>query len=267
MLRSRRPDASSSPARPLATALIACAVAALGCGRPPATAPTPAALPAPAEVARGASPAVEAAAPPVAPAAPVVAVALAAPLTPSIAADAVAKVGQPAPDFVLPDTQGRLTRLSEAKGKVLVLEWYNPDCPFVKHAHTEGGLVDRAARAAAEGVVWLAINSGAPGMQGHGQTRNHASIAEYKLGHPVLLDESGGVGRAYGATNTPHLYVIDPAGVLVYAGALDNLPYGEQAGEGPERHYLDEALVAARAGQPVPTPMTKAWGCSVKYGS
>ncbi len=263
MLSCQRPYASVNVAPTWASVLLICALTAAGCGRQQPSAPPPAAPDTPPQVAPE-EPVAAAPAPPAAPA-PSVLVALPSPATPAIAPDAVAKVGAPAPEFALPDTAGRLTRLSEAKGKVVVLEWYNPDCPFVKHAHTEGGLVDRAARATAEGVVWLAINSGAPGMQGHGQARNQESIAEYKLGHPVLLDEGGAVGKAYGATNTPHLFIIDSTGVLVYAGALDNLPYGEQTDEGPPRHYVDEALAALSAGQPVSAPTTKAWGCSVKY--
>ncbi len=176
-----------------------------------------------------------------------------------------AAVGKPAPDFELPDVAGGKTKLSSLRGKVVVLEWYNPDCPFVKWAHGEGPLGDMAARYAKQGVQWLAINSGAPGKQGHGLARNKASLTEYNLDHPILLDESGEVGRAYGATNTPHMYVVGKDGTLLYAGGLDNLPFGRQREQGPPANYLVDALTAVLAGKAVQTPQTKAWGCTVKY--
>ena len=130
-----------------------------------------------------------------------------------------AVVGMKAPNFELVDLDGKKHKLSDYSGKIVVLEWYNPDCPFVKWAHNTGPLKDMAARYTAKGVQWLAINSGAAGKQGHGLARNLASLKEYSLSHPIALDESGAVGKAYGATNTPQLYIIDKAGVLVYAGA------------------------------------------------
>lgn len=178
-----------------------------------------------------------------------------------------ADVGQPAPDFTLPDLEGKPVRLADLKGKVVVLEWFNPGCPYVVAAHTKGSLVDAAARAARQGVVWLAINSGAAGKQGAGVETNRAARAAWKMGHPVLLDEAGEVGRAYGATNTPHLFVIDPAGRLAYKGAVDNSPDGERGA--PEGGTLVEYAAAAvedvRAGRPVRVATTKAYGCGVKY--
>ncbi len=139
---------------------------------------------------------------------------------------ATAKIGEPAPAFSLPDLDGKTITLAELAGKTVVLEWFNPDCPFVKHAHGEGPLKTMAKDQTAKGVVWLAINSGAPGKQGTGAERNREAKTEWNLEHPILLDESGTVGHAYGATNTPHMFVIDPQGKLVYAGALDNAPLG-----------------------------------------
>lgn len=186
--------------------------------------------------------------------------ALAAPLQ-------TARVGAPAPDFELPDLDGKLVKLSSFRGKTVVLEWFNPGCPFVKASHTKGSLVDAAARQAKSGVVWLAINSGAPGKQGHGAEANRAGKATFKLEHPILLDEPGTVGKAYGAAHTPHLYVIDAQGVLVYRGAIDNSPDGE--GESPTGgklvNYVDAALADLSAGRPVATAETSAYGCSVKY--
>ncbi|MBK9754891.1 MAG: redoxin domain-containing protein [Nannocystis sp.] len=177
---------------------------------------------------------------------------------------AVAAIGQPAPDFTLEAADGSKVKLSDFKGKRVVLEWFNPECPFVKQAHGDGALKDLAARTTATGVVWLAINSGAPGKQGHGAELNKQAAATWKLGHPILLDAGGYVGKAYDATNTPHLYVIDEKGVLVYRGALDNAPMGEPDG-GTRIAYLEDTLAALTAGKPVATPETKAWGCSVKY--
>jgi len=178
-----------------------------------------------------------------------------------------AEVGQPAPDFTLTDLDGRPVRLADLKGRIVVLEWFNPGCPYVVAAHTRGSLVDAAARASKQGVTWLAINSGAPGKQGAGLEVNRAARAEWKLAHPILLDESGSVGKAYGATNTPHLFVIDAAGKLAYRGAVDNSPDGERGA--PEGGTLVEYAAAAvadlLAGRPVKVTSTKAYGCGVKY--
>lgn len=187
--------------------------------------------------------------------------------TAPVAALASAKLGEPAPDFELPDLDGKLVKLSSFKGKPIVLEWFNPGCPYVKNSHLKGSLVDSAARHAQQGVTWLAINSGAPGKQGHGVEVNREAKSEFKLEHPILLDESGRVGRAYAAAHTPHMYVIDAGGVLVYRGAIDNSPDGE--GESPTDgklvNHVDAALADLAAGRPVAVAETKAYGCSVKY--
>lgn len=178
---------------------------------------------------------------------------------------AAAEIGKPAPDFSLKDVAGQEVSLASFKGKVVVLEWFNPDCPFVVRVHAEGGPLRTMARdVAKDGIVWLAVNSGAPGKQGAGLERNRAAVTEYGLAHPVLLDESGAVGKAYKATNTPGMYVIDEAGVLVYAGALDNAPRGTPPAEG-YRHHVAEALTDLAAGRPVRVAETKQYGCSVKY--
>jgi peroxiredoxin len=178
-----------------------------------------------------------------------------------------ASLGASAPDFELPDLDGKLVKLSSFRGKTVVLEWFNPGCPYVKASHNKGSLVDTAAKHAKAGVVWLAINSGAPGKQGHGVEANREAKTNFKLDHPVLLDESGRVGRAYAAARTPHMYVIDKAGVLVYRGAIDNSPDGE--GESPTGgklvNHVSAALADIEAGKPVATAQTEAYGCSVKY--
>lgn len=180
-----------------------------------------------------------------------------------------AEIGKKAPVFELPDLDGKTIRLSDFQGKVIVLEWFNPECPFVRAAHTKGSLVNTAQRLQQQGIVYLAVNSGAPGKQGHGADVNRSGARAFNMQHPILLDASGAVGKAYGATNTPHLFVIDAQGTLVYRGAVDNSPDGE--GESPEGgklvSFVEQAVTAVLAGQPVPTPSTKAYGCSVKYGS
>lgn len=192
---------------------------------------------------------------------------LAASVPSSSAEQGSAEVGRIAPAFSLKDLDGKLVSLADFTGKTVVLEWFNPGCPFVRAAHTKGSLVDAAQRAQKKGVVWLAINSGAPGQQGHGVEANRAGVTTFGLEHPVLLDEDGQVGRSYGAQRTPHLFVIDPAGKLAYAGAVDNSPDGE--GESPEGGklvaYVDQALEELARSQPVSVPRTKPYGCSVKY--
>lgn len=178
-----------------------------------------------------------------------------------------AEVGKPAPDFTLTDLDGKTVHLSDYKGKTIVLEWFNPDCPFVKLAHGKGSLKTMAAEQMQKGVVWLAINSGAPGKQGHGRDVNVKGKEAFGLTHPILLDETGVVGKAYGATNTPHMFVIDPQGVLVYAGGLDDTAGGEPEPGEAVKNYVALALSAVASNQPVAESRSKAWGCSVKYGN
>ena len=176
-----------------------------------------------------------------------------------------AQVGQPAPDFSLGDTDGSVVQLSALRGKVVVLEWFNPDCPFVKHAYDTGLIPSLASSWLGKGVVWLSINSGAPGKQGHGAPRNAQARADWHLSWPVLLDPSGVVGQAYGARTTPQLFIVDPAGTLVYAGGLDNAPLGQVDG-GSRMDYISAALSEVTGGAPVTTATSKPYGCSVKYG-
>jgi peroxiredoxin len=179
-----------------------------------------------------------------------------------------AEVGKPAPDFELRDLDGQNHRLSQLRGKTVVLEWFNPQCPFVRASHTKGSLHRLADKYTAKGVAWLAINSAAQGKQGFGVEANVEGKRKYGLTHPVLLDESGEVGHAYHATNTPHMFVVDDRGVLVYRGAIDNSPDGE--GDSPQGgtlvNYVALALDDLSAGRPVKTAQTDPYGCSVKYG-
>jgi peroxiredoxin len=180
-----------------------------------------------------------------------------------------AVVGKTAPDFALKDLDGKEVKLASFKGKTIVLEWFNPGCPFVKASHSVGSLVDTAKRRTKDGVVWLAINSGAPGKQGNELAMNTQAVKTWSLSHPILRDEAGTVGKAYGATNTPDMFVIDKTGHVVYAGAIDNSPDGE--GKSPQGgklvNYVDAALDELAAGKPVTTAVTKPYGCGVKYGS
>jgi peroxiredoxin len=182
---------------------------------------------------------------------------------------AKAEVGKAAPDFALKGLDGKEVKLSSFKGKTVVLEWFNPGCPYVKKSHGVGSLVDTAGRHAKSGVVWLAINSGGTGKQGADPKENTAAAKEWKLAHPILLDAAGTVGKAYGATNTPHMFVIDKTGKLVYAGAIDNSPdaEGKSPTGGKLVNYVDAALEDLAAGRAIRTAATKPYGCSVKYGS
>lgn len=185
------------------------------------------------------------------------------------AAPAKAEVGKPAPDFTLKSLDGKEVKLSSFKGKTVVLEWFNPGCPYVKRSHGVGSLVDTAQRHTKAGVVWLAINSGAAGKQGADPKDNVEAAKAWKLEHPILLDATGTVGKSYGATNTPHMFVIDKTGKLVYAGAIDNSPDGEgkSPADGKLVNYVDAALEDLAANRAVRTATTKAYGCGVKYGS
>jgi len=180
-----------------------------------------------------------------------------------------AEVGAPAPDFTLKGVDGAAVHLADLRGKTVVLEWFNPQCPFVNKAHTKGSLKGTAARHLGEGIAWLAIDSAAPGKQGYEPAAIREGATRFAITYPVLRDETGQVGRAYGATNTPHMFVVDKNGTLVYSGAIDNSPDAE--GESPQGgtlvNYVDAALEDLTAGRPVRTPRTKAYGCSVKYGS
>lgn len=178
---------------------------------------------------------------------------------PAATTPAVAVVGQPAPDFTLTDLDGNEVSLSDYSEGTVVLEWFNPGCPFVVRAHEQGEL---ATWPGTTDVTWLAINSGAEGKQGHGVDLNKEAVARWNMDYPVLIDESGEVGHAYSAKTTPHMYVIQD-GVLVYAGAIDDDARGTKGAD--RTNYVAAALANIAAGQPVATPETKPYGCSVKY--
>jgi peroxiredoxin len=181
------------------------------------------------------------------------------------AKDAKAVLGKAAPDFELKDLDGKVVKLSDYKGKVVVLEWFNPECPVIVKSHSEGPLKDQAARVAKDGVVWLAINSGAAGKQGNGIDKNKKAKSDWKIDGPILVDDKGDVGRKYDAKTTPHMYVIDAKGVLAYRGAIDNMGSGKPDEGDAVINYVDAALADIKAGKPVAKAETKAYGCSVKY--
>ncbi|MGB1016245.1 MAG: redoxin domain-containing protein [Nannocystaceae bacterium] len=178
---------------------------------------------------------------------------------------AAAKIGAPAPDFTLNDLAGKPHKLSDYRGKTVVLEWFNPGCPFVKFAHGKGPLQGMAGTYTEKGIVWLAINSGGPGKQGHGVEANRAAKDTWKMGHPILIDETGDIGHTYEAAKTPHVFVVNDKGILVYRGALDNAPIGEVDGGGEKVNYLANALAEVAEGKAVTRADVPPYGCSVKY--
>jgi peroxiredoxin len=183
------------------------------------------------------------------------------------AAAEVATVGKQAPDFTLPDTDGKKHTLKEYAGKYVVLEWVNFGCPFVKKHYDSKNMQALQATYTGKDVVWLSICSSASGKQGHfegeelkTQVETHGSKAT-----AYLTDAEGSVGRAYGAKTTPHMFVIDPKGILIYTGAIDDRPSTDKADIEGANNYVRAALDAAMAGKNVETPVTSSYGCSVKY--
>ena len=192
---------------------------------------------------------------------------LAAGPAPVSAADAEAKIGAPAPAFSLIDSTGKARRLADFKGKVVVLEWYNNDCPYVKKHYESGNMPKLQKKFTGKGAVWLSIISSAEGKQGH-VTGPEAESNKKKAGAApthVLFDPTGATGRAYGAKTTPHMYVVDTKGILRYNGAIDSVPSADQSDIADARSYITEAADAVLAGRAVGNPVTKPYGCSVKY--
>lgn len=169
-------------------------------------------------------------------------------------------VGQAAPDFTLRDLDGNEVSLASLRGKTVVLEWINPNCPFSLR-HSKEKTMQTTADKHAE-VVWLGINSTNPTHGDHLEPAKYkAFLAEHAIRYPVLDDGAGAVGRAYGAKTTPHMYVIDPEGKLAYAGAIDDDPRGN----GAKVNYVDAALTAMAEGKSPDPASTRPYGCSVKY--
>jgi hypothetical protein len=187
------------------------------------------------------------------------------------AAPVLAKVsvGQPAPDFTLTDSNGKTHALADFKGKIVVLEWNNPKCPFVGKHYGSGNMQKQQSDATAAGVIWLTINSSAEGTAGNldGAAAN-AYVA--KVGGKqtaYLLDASGQVGRLYGARTTPHMYVIDKTGMLRYMGGIDSIRSTDKEDIDKATQYVTQALSELAAGKTVSVPTAEPYGCGVEYGS
>jgi peroxiredoxin len=179
------------------------------------------------------------------------------------------EVGKPAPNFSLPDTNGKTRSLADLKGKYVVLEWYQPDCPFVKKHYRSGNMQALQKEYAAKGVTWLSIDSSAPGEEGNypADKLNEIAKQDNSARTALLLDPAGEVGRLYGAKTTPDMFIIDPKGILVYKGAIDNKRSTDLADVKTATNYVKGALDAVMTGKTVPTSATQPYGCSVKYAS
>ncbi|QAY75834.1 thioredoxin family protein [Sphingosinicella sp. BN140058] len=186
-----------------------------------------------------------------------------------LAAPAMAapQIGSPAPNFRLVGMNGQAVSLDQYKGKIVVLEWNNPGCPFVKKHYGSGNMQKTQAAARNAGVVWLTINSSAAGKQGHMDGAAARAFVAGQKAQPTayLLDPAGTVGRGYGAVTTPHMYVIDRAGRLVYAGGIDDKPTANPADVAGARNHVLAALGEVAAGKKVSVPTSRPYGCNVKY--
>ena len=180
---------------------------------------------------------------------------------------ATLRVGEPAPGFEGMDTGGNVQRLSDYRGKTVVLEWTNHDCPYVRKHYGAGNMQEQQREAAAQGVVWLSIISSAPGKQGHVSPEESEELTRTRNATPraVILDSEGKIGRAYNAKTTPHMFIIDKTGVLVYMGGIDSISTANPDDIPQATQYVRVALQELAAGKPVSTPVTKPYGCSVKY--
>ena len=182
-------------------------------------------------------------------------------------AGAALRVGAPAPDFEGVDTQGKLHRLADYRGKTVVLEWTNHDCPYVRKHYGAGNMQAQQREAAAQGVVWLSVISSAPGKQGNVSPAAADELTRSRDAAPnaVILDPAGTIGRAYGAKTTPHMYIIDAAGTLVYMGGIDSIATADRGDIARATQHVRVALQELATGRPVGTPVTRPYGCSVKY--
>ena len=178
-----------------------------------------------------------------------------------------ARVGQPAPEFTGKDSQGKTISLADYRGKYVVLEWTNRECPYTKKQYDSGNMQALQKEWTAKGVVWLTILSSASGEQGYlDASQENAQMARVHA-HPTaaVLDPSGTIGREYGARTTPHMFVIDPQGKLIYNGAIDDKPTTDISDVKGAKNYVSDALTEAMAGQAVQVASTRPYGCSVKY--
>jgi alkyl hydroperoxide reductase subunit AhpC len=176
-------------------------------------------------------------------------------------------IAQAAPEFKAVDTYGTEHSLSQYRGQWVVLEWLNHECPYVRKHYDNNVMQALQKRYADQGVVWLSVVSSAPGKQGHMPNDKANAVTKEKgaAPHAVLVDAPGTVGRLYGARTTPHMFVIDPEGTLVYMGGIDDKPTARAADLKGARPHVDIALQEAMAGKPVSVPTTQPYGCTVKY--
>jgi peroxiredoxin len=170
-------------------------------------------------------------------------------------------LGAPAPEFSLQDQSGKMVNLADFSGKIVVLEWFNNECPFVQKQYKTGAMNKLANKYEDKGVVWLAINS----TSGKTNADNKQAAADFGIQRPVLNDSTGKVGHAYDSLNTPTMYIIDKSGNLAYWGAIDNKPTPDPADINGATNYVQKALDEMLAGQSVSEPKTKPYGCNVKY--
>ena len=187
--------------------------------------------------------------------------------TTTVSATTTAEVGKPAPTFTLKDTQGKSHNLADYKGKTVVLEWLNFDCPFVKKHYESGNMPKLQAAEVAKGTVWLSVVSSAKGKQGYFEPKEMDARREKEKGKQsaILYDTDGKVGKAYGAKTTPHMYVIDKNGLLAYRGGIDDKATTDLEDVATAKNYVTAATEDLRAGRKIATNDTKPYGCGVKY--
>lgn len=180
---------------------------------------------------------------------------------------AAVRVGEPAPNFTATDSYGHPHTLAEYKGKYVVLEWHNRECPYTKKHYDSGNLQKLQKLWTGKGVVWFTVISSAPGQQGYVTAADENDYVKRTGATPtaVLLDPSGDLGHLYGAKTTPHMFVINPQGQLIYDGAIDNKPTTEQSDIAGATNYVTAALEESMAGKPVAVKASQPYGCSVKY--
>ncbi len=183
------------------------------------------------------------------------------------AALAAPEVGKPAPAFAATDIDGRPVNLAKLRGKTVVLEWTNNECPYVEKHYGSGNMQSLQRDAAKDGVVWIQLISSAKNEQGWVDAKGAAELTKSRNAAPstTVIDESGKIGRAYEARTTPHMFVIDPQGTLVYMGGIDDKPTTRTADIATAKNYVRAALDAVKAGKPVATPIARPYGCSIKY--
>ena len=185
------------------------------------------------------------------------------------AANAAATVGQPAPTFALTDTNGKAVNLADYKGKTVVLEWHNPECPFVKKHYDSANMQGLQSKYTKDGVVWLAVSSTEPGHQDYKKPDVMNGILKTSKASPTayLMDDSGATGKSYGAKTTPHMYIINAQGTLVYAGGIDDKRSSNVADVKTAKNFVAAALDEIKAGKTVSVATSTPYGCSVKYKS